>query len=282
MAGFHEADNTTLSQIDIESAELALVLKHLNERVSNLSVFEQAVVGRAAESIALPEPPQVDEDLHKKIDLFTHFKSCSHRRRMSKFDRMWQAPQKCKACYNTSLTMGFESWQPNDHHITLQRFPAMAIKEARAWNMVQMGPVGPDGTCGRIKKASRKRKREHMSNGVDTESEILPSPLPRPIFLRGSEARRQVLVRENPSDADASANDEEGDAHDIEQGNNDGFKEDDDGAIRWNEDDDTGMDILSADMAVEGESSDHEESYKESSSPVKAWYMHPGSKGNTP
>lgn len=248
MAGLNEAEDL-LPQNERESAEFLQALTHLDHRVSNLSVFEQAVFGTATEITAPPEALQIDEDLHKKIDLFTHFQSCSSRRRMSKFDRLLQATQKCRECYDCSTTMDFESWQPNDHHITIQRFEAMAKKEARARHMIQMGPAGPDGTRGSFAKIPRNRKPVYMSGRVNTKSETSPSPVLRTRVLRGGGARRRVLVHENSSDTDVSADDEGYEVRGVVQDSNDDFRGVGDETNKWNEDDDSSMDVLSADMA---------------------------------
>lgn len=281
MADLHEPRTLPL-QIESESAELSSALQYLDQRISNLTFFERAVLGRAANLAASTEVFQSDENLHKKIDLFTHFTSCSPRRRMGKFDRSLRATQQCKVCHDSSTTMDFESWQPNNHHITIQRFPAIAKKEARAWHLIQMGPAGADGTRGRLMKISRSRERVYMSEGAKTEKEKLSRHVSRSKVMRGRGSRQRVLVRDTLSDADVTADEEEYKIHGIAQDKDDRSGEGNNDETKWNEDDYCGMDILSADMAYGAESSDHDESYKESSSPVTAWYKRPERMGSTP
>lgn len=281
MADPSEAEDLLL-QLQVKNTELTQEFDQLNQRASNLAAFERRLLNNIVINTAANKVFEVDQDLHKRIDLFTHFDKCPSRKRMSKFDRVWIADTMCEACYDPSTMMDSENWQPIDHDATLRKFPALAKKEMRAWQNIEMGPANSDGIRGRVSNISKGQHQSHISQRNNIASGLTPSLVPRARLVHKKRVRKRVVVvSEGSSDIDMIADDQGHEGNGFGHTNNDKIEEVHYGVEGRKNDVCYGPTDSSERDYANAQPGD-EESYKESSSPVKAWYMHPERMGSTP
>lgn len=137
-------------QADQEAAAQALLIRKVNNRISSLAEFERTAFAASIYEAAKSRTPsqtaaQLSQTEHAGVDTFTHSsQSCPSRKLWYRAADDNQYKSQCTSCYDPASTRASIYWEPSKHKNTLQRFPAMARKEAKDGMFVRRRVVEGD------------------------------------------------------------------------------------------------------------------------------------------